>query len=101
MILKNLIELAEVKEGQAFALTGYLNGKIQTDELQKQVDDYCQKMVESFISKYKKLLEDKEIYYGLINHIVSIGANKPHSGHRFFEALSKNLYLIKENAIAV
>ena len=89
--LKDLIELAEIKEKQALAFTGYLNGKVEDEELQKMVDNYCYNMAVSFITKYKELLEDEQIYYGLRRHISSIKADKPHSGHRFFESLYKNL----------
>ncbi len=88
MDLKVIIDLCDVKEKQAFALTGYLNSKkVEISELQSQVDSYCVNLANSFISQHQAHLCDKTILNGLKRHILSIGANNKHSGHRFYEAL--------------
>ena len=87
MDLKTIIDLCDVKEKQAFALTSYLNGKVEISELQKQVDSYCVNLANSFILEHQKHLKDITIISGLKRHIWAIGANSQHSGHRFYEAL--------------
>ena len=91
MTLKNLIGLGDVLEKQAFAFLTYLNGKTSDEELQIQVDMYCENMAKSFVSNHKNDLLDKQLLYGLRNHINDIGAKEPHSGYRFYEALYKQL----------
>ena len=96
MTLKTLIDLGDIKEKQAFALTGYLADKIDVDKLdietlQNAVDSYCDNLAHSFISEHKDDLKDKHLLLGLRNHILSIRADKPHSGYRFYEALYKKL----------
>ena len=91
MDLKTIIDLCDVKEKQAFALTAYLNGKVEISELQKQVDSYCVNLANSFLSQHQAHLQDKTILIGLRRYIVSIGANNKHSGHRFYEALYTQL----------
>ena len=91
MTLKDLIVLGDVREKQAFAMTVFFAGKVDNERLQNAVDAYCDNLAHSFISKYKGELQDKELLLGLRKHILSIGANKPHSGKRFYEALYKKL----------
>ena len=91
MTLKDLIDLGDVKEKQAFAMTSFFAGKVDNERLQNAVDAYCDNLARSFISKYKDDLQDKDLLLGLRKHILSIGANKPHSGNRFYEALYKKL----------
>lgn len=91
MTLKDLIDLGDVSEKQAFAMTGFFAGKVDNERLQNAVDAYCDNLARSFISKYKSELQDKELLIGLRKHILNIGANKPHSGKRFYEALYKKL----------
>ena len=88
MDIKRLIDLADVKEQQAFAYTSYYNGKVSDDELQKGLDNYCRNMAISFIEEHK--LND-EMCLGIRKHILKIGADKKHSGHRFYEALYQEL----------
>ena len=95
MTLKHLIELGDVQEKQAFAYLCYLNNKIFDEQLQQQVDAYCNNLAVSFISKHKDLLQDKNILVGLRRHISWLGADKPHSGHRFYEALNNSLNIFE------
>ena len=92
MTLKDLIDLGDIREKQAFALTGILVDKgVNVKKLQMEVDSYCDNLACSFISKYKSELQDKELLLGLRKYILSIGADKPYSGKRFYEALYKKL----------
>ncbi len=91
MTLKDLIDLGDVREKQAFAMTSFFAGKVNNERLQNAVDAYCDNLARSFISKYKSELQDKELLFGLRKHILSIGADKPHSGNRFYEELYKKL----------
>ena len=92
MTLKQLIELGDVQEKQAFAYLCYLNSKnTSVAQLQQQVDTYCNNLAGTFILKYKNILQDKNILVGLRKHISCIGADKPHSGNRFYEALYNSL----------
>ena len=92
MTLKHLIEIGDVKEKQSLALTGILADKdVDIEKLQLEVDTYCDNLASSFIAKYKSELQYKELLLGLRKHIISIKADKPHSGYRFYEALYKKL----------
>ena len=91
MTLKDLIDLGDVREKQAFAMTSFFAGKVDNERLQNAVDAYCDNLARSFISKYKRELQDNDLLLGLRRHISSINADKPHSGYRFYEALYKVL----------
>ncbi|MBQ8424730.1 MAG: hypothetical protein IJX17_01760 [Clostridia bacterium] len=91
MDISQLIGLADVKEQQAFAFTSIYNGKVPVDELQKGIDDYCNEMAKSFITQHKTNLLDEDLRKRLRKHILNIGADKKHSGHRFYEALYSHL----------
>ena len=91
MTLKDLIDIGDVREKQAFAMTSFFAGKVDNERLQNAVDAYCDNLARSFISKYKRELQDNDLLLGLRRHISSINADKPHSGYRFYEALYKVL----------
>jgi len=91
MGLKNLIDLANIKEKQAFAMIDLYKGKVENKVMQSIVDDYCDNMANTFLEKNELDLQDVEIYQQFRNYIILIGANKPHSGHRFYEALYKKM----------
>ena len=91
MDISQLIGLADVKEAQAFAMVSIYNGKVANEELQKAVDDYCNQMAKSFLSQHSKALTHDTLKLQLRRHILSIGADKKHSGHRFYEALYSQL----------
>lgn len=91
MTLKQLINLADVQEKQAFAYCCYLNDKTSDNQLQKNINSYSNNLAKTFVLKHKIILQDPEILLGLRKHIWVLGADKPHSGHRFYEALSKVL----------
>ena len=65
------------------------------NQLQKNVNIYCQNLAHGFIWTYQKELQEYDIFMSLKKHIVNIGANKPHSGHRFYEALYVELNTYK------
>lgn len=88
---KKLIELLEVKEKQALAFTSIYKDKMGYRELQIAIDEYCDNMVLTFIKEHEKEIYDKETNIELRRYISNIGADKPHSGKRVFEALYKNL----------
>ena len=54
MTLKDLIDLGDVREKQAFAMTSFFAGKVDNERLQNAVDAYCDNLARSFISKYKR-----------------------------------------------
>ena len=60
-------------------------------DLQKELDGYCERMAESFIKNHYGDFEDAETLLEIRRYITSIGANNPHSGKRFHEALYKAL----------
>lgn len=91
MQLKDLIELGDVSEMQAFAYLSYLNGKVPEEEMQKNVDAYCDNLASSFVEKHQAVLQDEDLLIKLRRYISSIHSDKPHSGHRFYEALYKKL----------
>ena len=97
MDISQLIGLADVKEAQAFAMTSIYNGKVSNEELQKAVDDYCNQMATSFLAQHSKALSDDSLKFQLRRYILSIGADKKHSGHRFYEALYNKLNTLENN----
>lgn len=98
METKKLIGLMDVKELQASAYFDYYMDKVQIDVLQNMLDDYCERMAESFVSNHYADFEDEETLVAVRRHITSLGANKPHSGKRFHEALYKELKKFVPNA---
>ena len=96
MDIQQLIGLADVKEKQAFAFTSIYNSKVTNDELQQGIDDYCNAMAESFIAQHSFDLQNEKIRLGLRKHILNIGANQKHSGHRFYEALYAQLNTLEK-----
>ena len=91
MDFEQLIGLADVKEAQAFAYTSVYNGKVSNEELQKGIDDYCENMAQSFMEQHKDLFADEKVRRQIRKHILNIGANNKHSGHRFYETLYSKL----------
>ena len=96
MDIQQLIGLADVKEQQAFAFTSIYNGKVPNEDLQKGIDDYCSQMADSFLEKHTKSLLDENLRRQLRKHILNLGANKKHSGHRFYESLYSKLNAFEE-----
>ena len=95
MEIKKLIDLADVREQQAFAYTSYYNGKVSNEELQKGLDEYCQNMAACFLKEHSL---SEEMCREMRKHILRIGADKKHSGHRFYEALYKELNNLQMSA---
>ena len=91
MDLKSMIELADVKEMQAYAYLRQLNGNVPNEVLQRKVDAYCENMAISFIEKHSHELNEMGLLVDLRRYISGIHADKPHSGYRFYEALYKKL----------
>lgn len=92
MEVKILIGLMEVKEMQASAYFDYyLNNNVPIDVLQEMLDGYCERMAESFVKNHYGDFENEETLVAIRRYIASLGANKPHSGKRFHEALYKEL----------
>lgn len=91
METKKLIGLIEIKEMQAYAYLEYYVDKMPINDLQKELDGYCERMAESFVRNHYGDFEDVETLIAIRRYITSLGANKPHSGKRFHEALYKAL----------
>ncbi len=87
MEVKKLIGLIEVRELQAYAYLDYYLDKMPIDDLQKELDGYCERMAETFVKNHYAELENEETLVAIRRYITSLGANKPHSGKRFHEAL--------------
>ncbi len=91
MEAKKLINLMDVKEMQAFAYLEYYVDKMPISDLQKAVDEYCDRMAEGFINNHYPEFSDEETLVVIRRHISRLGADKAHSGKRFYEAVSKRL----------
>ena len=97
MEVKKLIGLMEIREMQASAYFDFYFDRLQIDDLQKALDGYCERMAETFVENHYSELENEETLVAIRRHIASLGANKPHSGKRFHEALYKELKKITPN----
>jgi len=91
MEFERLIELADIKEAQAFAFTCAYSEKMDRDELQKAIDCYCDNMARRFVLAHQAEIGEREININLRRHISMLGADKKHSGKRFYEALFMRL----------
>ena len=91
MDFKRLIELANIKESQAFAFTCFYAEKMDRDELQKAIDCYRNNMAKNFVLEHQEILGEREMNINLRRHISMLGADKKHSGKRFYEALFRQL----------
>ena len=98
MEIKKLISLIEVKELQAYAYLDYYLDKMPIEDLQKELDGYCERMAETFVRNHYAEFEDEETLVGIRRYISNIGANQPHSGKRFHEALYNELKKFTPNA---
>lgn len=99
MEIRRLIGLIEIKELQASAYFDYyLNNNVPIDVLQEMLDGYCERMAECFIKNHYSELENEETLVAIRRYITSLGANKPHSGKRFHEALYNELKKFTPNA---
>jgi len=102
MTVRDLIELGDVKEKQALAMLTYYivkleNEEIKEKELQEMLDNYCLNMANTFLETHKDELKDKQLNWQFRSHMQVIGADKPHSGHRFYEALYKQMGLYNKD----
>ena len=70
--------------------------KLEYENLQEAIDDYCNNMAESFIESYNEFFANKVYRIQLIRYLHSIGADKPHSGKRFHETMYKQICNIKD-----
>jgi hypothetical protein len=88
---RRLIDLMDVKEMQAMAYLEYYVEKMPRVILQKELDDYCDRMAEAFVENHHAEFENEETLSYVKKHIIAFGADKAHSGKRFYEALYKQL----------
>ena len=91
MDLRDLIGLAEIKEQQALALLTIYVGKIENKEIQEMIDNYCSNMADSFLLRHSEDFKDLKLNQEFRNYLLVKGADKPHSGYRFYEALYKKM----------
>lgn len=96
MDIRDLIYLADIKEKQALAMLDFyipkfVNDEIKEKELQEIIDSYCNNMADNFMETYKETLLDEQLNWQFRSHMQVKGADKPHSGHRFYEALYRKM----------
>jgi len=101
MDIRDLIDLADIKEKQALALLTHYIPKLENDEIQEKdiqaiIDNYCNNMAESFIENHKADLLEKQLNWQFRSYLLGKGADKPHSGHRFHEALYRKINLLEK-----
>lgn len=96
MTVENAIELFNVREKQALAFCEIYKDKLDYKDLQKAIDNYCNNMAESFIETHKEFFANEGIRIQLKRYLHSIGADKPHSGKRFHEAMYNQIANIKD-----
>lgn len=96
MDIKRLISIGNVKEKQALAFTEIYMDKMKEADFQDALNNYCEQMALNFIEKYHDFLFQDEIKDDLRKYIINIGADKEHSGKRFYEALYKIMYVNKK-----
>ena len=58
------------------------------------VDNYCNNMAETFLEANKDALLDEQINWQFRSHMLVKGADKQHSGHRFYESLYRKMNLL-------
>ncbi len=102
MDIRDLIELADIKERQALALlTHYIpkleNNEINEKEVQENIDNYCDNMAETFLENHKEDLKDKQLNWQFGSYLLVKGADKPHSGYRFYEALYRKMSVVNKD----
>lgn len=96
MTVENAIELFDVREKQALAFCGIYKEKLEYEDLQLAIDDYCNNMAEIFIETHKQFFNNEACRTQLKRYLHSIGADKPHSGKRFHEAMYNQIANIKD-----
>ena len=96
MTVESAIELFDVKEKQALAFCEIYKDKLDYEDLQMAIDYYCNNMAESFIETHNQFFANEVFRIQLNRYLYSIGANKPHSGKRFHEAMYNQIVNIKD-----
>ncbi len=99
MTVENAIELFDVREKQALAFCKIYKEKLEYEDLQRAIDDYCNDMAEIFIETHKQFFNNEVCITQLKQYLHSIGADKPHSGKRFHEAMYNQIANIKDKRI--
>ena len=89
MLDKKLIDILDVKEKQALAFTSIYKEKLEYDDLQKAIDQYCSNMACNFLEANREYLQKDNNLLELRKYLCSVQADKPYSGKRVHEALYK------------
>ena len=96
MTVERAIELFDVREKQSLAFCDIYKEKLDYDNLQVAIDNYCNNMAESFIEAHSQFFANEDARIQLQRYLHSIGADKPHSGKRFHEAMYNQISNIKD-----
>ena len=95
MTVERAIALFDVREKQALAFCEIYKDKLAYEDLQRAIDDYCNNMAKSFVENHSQAFTDETFRTQLKRHLHNVGADKPHSGKRFHEAIYKQVVGIK------
>ena len=96
MTVERAIELFDVREQQALAFCEKYKDKLDYESLQGAIDNYCNNMAESFIEAHNQFFANEDVRILVKRYLHSIGADKPHSGKRFHEAMYNQIANIKD-----
>ena len=96
MTVENAIDLFDVREKQALAFCTIYKERLKYEDLQEAIDNYCNNMAESFIEAHSQFFANENARIQVKKYLHSIGADKPHSGKRFHEAMYNQIVNIKD-----
>ena len=91
MDVKTVMDLLEVREKQALAFCHVYKEKLSYEDLQSAIDCYCNNMADSLIQRCTTLIYEEKFRNDLKRQLHNLGADKPHSGKRAYEAFYKKI----------
>ena len=87
---QQILSLGGVKEAQVKAFFSYyykLLGEDYEKDIQEKTTGYAYTLARSFIAKHKEFFDNNKNRIEFYNEMRIMGADKPHSGHRFWEQM--------------
>lgn len=94
-----ILMLGDVKEAQVKAfLSYYYNtlGDEHINEIQERTTNYAQTLADSFMKEHQNYFDSRKNRIEFYESMRGMRADKPHSGHRFWEQLYKSVIALEQ-----
>ncbi|MBQ8443792.1 MAG: hypothetical protein IJX25_00350 [Clostridia bacterium] len=91
---RQIVSLAAAQEQQVRAYFIYYLKKMGKEEaltVWEMTSNYARRLATAFLRQHENFFENEENKQKIANKIARLGADKPHSGYKFWEELSVQL----------